>query len=75
MYSIIVITIYVHGIMNPDVIFEPPRNTRAANRKKYRTEKYENAKYRDSPYYKAAKLWDTLPRNIVDTGTRIEKTS
>ena len=59
----------MHGIINPDVISVPPRNTRAANRKKYRTEKYENAKYRDSPYYKAAKLWDTLPRNIVDTGT------
>ena len=31
--------LYVHGIMNPDVISVPPRNTRAANRKKYRTEK------------------------------------
>ena len=34
--------------------------------------KYENAKYRDSPYYKAAKLWDTLPRNILDTGTLLK---
>ena len=34
--------------------------------------KYENAKYRDSPHYKAAKLWDTLPRNILDTGTLTE---
>ena len=55
--------LYVHGIMNPDIISVP---------QKYRTEKYENTKYRDSPYYKAAKLWDTLPQNIVDTGTLIE---
>ena len=45
---------------------------RAVNRKKFNTMKYENIKYRNSPYYKAAKLWDTLPRDIVDTMTNTE---
>ena len=49
-----------------------PRNTRAATRKKYRTEKYENAKYKNSPFYKTAKLWDTLPKNITDIDTITE---
>ena len=64
--------LYVHGNMNPEVISVPTRNTRAATRTKFKTVKYENAKYRDSPYYKAAKLWDTLPHNIIDTGSLVE---
>ena len=64
--------LHVHGNMNPDVISVPPHNTRAANRKKYRTVKYEITKYRDSPYYKAVKLLDTLPRHIVDSGSLTE---
>ena len=64
--------LYIHGKLYPDVLAIPPRNTRAANRKKYRTEKYENANYRDSTYYKGAKLWDTLPRNISDSDSLIE---
>ena len=36
------------------------------------TVKYENVKYRNSPYYKAAKLWDTLPNDIKDIGTILE---
>ena len=74
--------LHLYGILNPDVIYVPPQivlflsiysssiiNTRAVNRKKYNTVKYENVKYHKSPYYKAAKLWDTLPRNIMDTET------
>ena len=62
----------MHGDMNPDVIVVPPRNTRAANQEKYSTVWYENAKYHNSPYYKAAKQWDTLPRSITDSGTITE---
>ena len=39
---------------------------------KYKTVKYENVKYCSNPYYKAAKLWDSLPRNITDIGTITE---
>ena len=64
--------LHVHGTMNPEVIHVPPRNTRAANIKKYKTGKYENVKYRNSPYYKAAKLWDTLPNDIKNIATTAE---
>ena len=64
--------LYTHGVNNPDVYHIPPRNTRAGNRRKFRTMKYENIKYCDSPYYKVSKLWDTLPPNIMDSGTLIE---
>ena len=58
--------------LNQDVVNNPPRNTRAATRKKFVTVKYENMKYRNRPYYKAAKLWDTLPKFITDTLTLTE---
>ena len=32
----------------------------------------ENVKYRNSPYYKAAKLWDTLPNDIKNIATTAE---
>ena len=64
--------LHVHGTMNPDTIYVPPRITRAVNTTKYKTVKYEDVKYRNSPYYKAAKLWDTLPNDIKDTGTILE---
>ena len=64
--------LYIPGTNNPDVYHIPPQNTRAANRRKFKTMKYENIKYRDSPYYKASKLWDTLPPNIIDSGTLAE---
>ena len=34
-----------------------------------KTKKYENTKYKHSPYYKAAKLWDTLAVDIIDSTT------
>ena len=52
---------YIHGNANPDVYHVPARNIRAGTKNKFKTMKYENAKYCDSPYYKASKLWDTLP--------------
>ena len=33
------------------------------------TEIYKNSKYKNSPYYKAAKLWDILPRTIRNSST------
>ena len=48
------------------------RNTRAGTKKKFKTIKYENAKYRDSPYYKASKLWDTLPQEITNIASLYE---
>ena len=47
----------------------PARDTRAAYRGKFNTERYQNVKYKNSPYYKAAKLWDTLGANIIDSST------
>ena len=69
----VLLLLYSHGKLNPQVL-APPCNPRAANRLKYwiQTEKYENGKYKNSPFYKAAKLWDTLPKYIVDTGTLTE---
>ena len=40
------------------------RNTRAANVYSFTRERYHNNKYKNSPFYKGALLWDTLPMNI-----------
>ena len=37
------------------------RNTRAADVFSFTRERYHNVKYRNSPFYKGALLWDTLP--------------
>ena len=37
------------------------RNTRAANVFSFTRERYNNNKYKNSPFYKGALLWDTLP--------------
>ena len=58
---------FLHGESNVNVFEIPARNTRAAEIRKYKTEIYKNSKYKNSPYYKAAKLWDTLPRNMRDS--------
>ena len=68
----ILLLLHVHGELNREVFVVPPRNTGAAKRKKYKTEKYENTKYRNSPYFKAAKLCDSLPPFIVESGTITE---
>ena len=47
----------------------PIRDTRAANQRKFNTEKCENAKYKNSSYYKASALWDTFTDNVVDGDT------
>ena len=64
--------LFIHGEFHPNVFETPARVTRAAAIRKYRTEIYNNSKYKNSPYYKAAKLWDTLPRHIKDSTTLCE---
>ena len=61
--------LFKHGQNNPNVFEILARNTRAADIRKYRTEINKNSKYKNSPYYKAAKLWDTLPWQIKDSET------
>ena len=64
--------LFMHGQTNVDAYEVPVRNTQAANIRKFRTEIYKNSKYKNSPYYKAAKLWDTLPRHVKDSTTLSE---
>ena len=64
--------LYQHSELNENVFEIPARNTRAVNRRKYRTEMYRNIKYKNSPYYKAAKFWDTLPRLVIDSETPMD---
>ena len=64
--------LFIHGQTNVDVFEIPVRNTRAANIRKFRTEIYRKSKYKNSPYYKAAKLWDALPRHVKDSSTLSE---
>ena len=51
--------LFIHGESHLNVFEIPARNTRAAAIRKFKTEIYKNSKYKNSPYYKAAKLWDT----------------
>ena len=48
------------------------RNTRAAGVYSFTRERYHNVKYRNSPFYKGALLWDTLPVNARQCLTIIE---
>ena len=64
--------LYQHGESKQNVFVIPARNTRAVNIRKFRTEVYHNSKYKNSPYYKAAKFWDTLPRPAKDSETLYE---
>ena len=65
--------LFVHGKSNENVFEIPPRNTRAATVRKYRTQISRNSKYKNSPYCEAAKLWDLLPRTIRDSTTTTDK--
>ena len=40
------------------------RNNRAANIYSLTRERYHNNKYKNSPYYKGAFLWDSLPISV-----------
>ena len=61
--------LYQHGELNVNVFVIPARNTRAVHIRKFKTEIYRNSKYKNSPYFKAAKFWDTLPRPSKDSQT------
>ena len=43
------------------------RATRGAERYTFDVERYNVIKYKNSPYYKGADLWDTLPRQVIDS--------
>ena len=64
--------LFIHGESHMTVFEIPARNIRAAEVRKYRTEIYKNSKYKNSPFYKAAKLLDTLPRQIKNSTTVYE---
>ena len=64
--------LFVHGQTHNNVFEIPARNTRAADVCKFKTEIYKNSKYKNSPYYKGAKLWDTMPRQVKDSTTLFE---
>ena len=49
-----------------DVRRVPNRNTRAAIRYKFYTERYDNIDYKNSLYYKVAELWDMLPLATIE---------
>ena len=64
--------LFQHGELNLNVFENPVRNTRAANVRKFKTEMYQNTKYKNSPYYKSAKFWDTLPTPAKNSETLID---
>ena len=43
------------------------RATRRAERYKFEVERYNVVKYKNSPYYKEAELWDSLPQYVTDS--------
>ena len=43
-----------------------PRNTRESNRIVFKTDSYEGSLYKRSPYFVGSKLWDKLPRNVIE---------
>ena len=61
--------LFIHSESYVNVFEIPARNSRAADILKYRTEIYKNPKYKNSPYYKAATLWDTLLRQAKGSAT------
>ena len=43
-----------------------PRNTRNSMRIVFKTDNYEGSLYKRSPYFVGSKLWDLLPREIIE---------
>ena len=43
-----------------------PRNTRESNRIVFKTDNYEGSLYKHSPYFVGSKLWDKLPRDVIE---------
>ena len=48
------------------------RATRRAERYKFEVERYNVVKYKNSPYYKGAELWDSLPQYVTDSVSMTE---
>ena len=43
-----------------------PRNTRASQHVRFKTDNYEGTLYKRSPYFLGAKLWGELPLDIIE---------
>ena len=43
-----------------------PRNTRGSNRIVFKTDSYEGSLYKRSPYFVGSRLWDKLPRDVIE---------
>ena len=43
-----------------------PRDTRNSRRIVFRTDTYEGSLYKRSPYFVGSKLWDALPKDIIN---------
>ena len=54
------------------IIYTVNRATRAADRYKFRLERYNTVKYKNSPYYKGSELWDSLSMSTVNCDTPFE---
>ena len=52
---------------NYDVQHILNRVTRGAVRYKFEVERYNVVKYKHSHFYKGSELWDTLPRQIIES--------
>ena len=72
MSAIMLFCTHIVTYLNMNVFEVAVRNTRAANVRKYKTERFQNSKYKNSPFYKAAKYWDTLPRILKDCESAYE---
>ena len=57
---------YMHK-QDPDNLKIPIRNTRAADRDEFNVERYQNSKYKNSPFFKGADLWKSLPLNMINS--------
>ena len=57
---------YIHR-RDPANLKIPVRNTREADRDIFKVERYKNCKYKNSPYYKGADIWKSLPLDISDS--------
>ena len=61
---------YIHKD-NPATIRNRVRITREAERIAFHVERYQNCKYKNSPYYKGADLWKSIPLELTRSPCRL----
>ena len=61
---------YIHKD-NPATIRNRVRITREAERIVFHVERYQNCKYKNSPYYKGADLWKSIPLELTRSPCRL----